>query len=176
MSDKFIFHQLVKSGISDSTVIEAIFKVPRSKFFKYDDPSMLSTLVLTAHVCQLFSLTGQEKVLDLDPGTGFQAAVLSLLAGQVYIYVKDSQTAAAVRRRLYRLKYYNVRVLQKNDDLYNPGDSLYDAITSDTMFQQIPLSCRLQLKDGGSIVIVENSKDTHQLTRLIKSHNEYLIN
>ena len=113
--------QIIQRGIKDKRVIEAMLKVPRHEFvpksyrpYAYKDTPLpighgqtISQPYIVALMTELLELKGNEKVLEIGTGSGYQAAVLSFLAKEVYTIEIIPQLAESAKTRLQRLGYTN---------------------------------------------------------------------
>src|SRR5258706_1684514 len=116
--------QLACRGISDERVIEAMASVPRHLFVPeewraqaYQDRALpieagqtISQPFIVALMAQALALRGDERVLEIGAGSGYAAAVLSLLATEVYTVERWPSLAEAAERRLHDLGFVNVHV------------------------------------------------------------------
>src|SRR4030066_4906 len=126
LRDFMVKTQLVPRGIKDERVLNAMKKVPRHLFIDesmqykaYDDMAIpigegqtISQPYMVAVMTQLLELKGNEKVLEIGTGSGYQAAILAELAKEVCSVEIVPELAAAARLRLTRHGYRNVHVKQ----------------------------------------------------------------
>jgi protein-L-isoaspartate(D-aspartate) O-methyltransferase len=158
---------LRKHGVHDARVLSAIARVPREEFVRPQDRSRayadralpiaggqtISQPSLVALMTQLLELRGTERVLEIGTGSGYQAAVLSLLATDVYSIEIDPELADAGRQRLATLGYRNVRV-RAGDGFYGWEEAApFDAVIITAVAPRIPERLVAQLKRGGSLVM-----------------------
>lgn len=155
------------AGITDKRVITAFLKVPRHKFvpvkFKRDayldvplpigEGQTISQPSLVAVMTQALELKGSEKVLEVGTGSGFQAAILSQLAKNVYTIEFIGRLADRAARILKKLHCDNVNVEIGDGSQGLPKYAPYDAIIVTAATNQIPKPLIDQLKVGGRIVI-----------------------
>jgi protein-L-isoaspartate(D-aspartate) O-methyltransferase len=177
--------QLVPRGISDKGVLAAMRKVPRHCFVDdalqsraYGDFPLpiasgqtISQPYIVALMTQALALTGTERVLEIGTGSGYQAAVLSRLCGQVYTVERINLLLAGSRRVFDSLRYFNI--VSKLDDgtLGWPEHSPYDAVIVTAGGPDIPAPLIDQLVDGGRLVIPVG--DQHlQVLQLVEKHGE----
>jgi protein-L-isoaspartate(D-aspartate) O-methyltransferase len=114
-------------------------------------------------------LKGGERVLEVGTGSGYQAAVLSLLAGQVISVERVPALADSARERLRRFGYENVEVHHVDDALGWRDSAPYDAILVTAASPEVPRELLEQLGDGGRIVIPVGSRDMQELVRIVKA-------
>lgn len=177
--------QLVPRGISDKGVLAAMQEVPRHCFVDdalqsraYGDFPLpiasgqtISQPYIVALMTQALALTGTERVLEIGTGSGYQAAVLSRLCGQVYTVERINLLLAGSRRVFDSLRYFNI--VSKLDDgtLGWPEHSPYDAVIVTAGGPDIPAPLIDQLVDGGRLVIPVG--DQHlQVLQLVEKHGE----
>jgi protein-L-isoaspartate(D-aspartate) O-methyltransferase len=177
--------QLVPRGISDKGVLAAMREVPRHCFVDdalqsraYGDFPLpiasgqtISQPYIVALMTQALALTGTERVLEIGTGSGYQAAVLSRLCGQVYTVERINLLLAGSRRVFDSLRYFNI--VSKLDDgtLGWPEHSPYDAVIVTAGGPDIPAPLIDQLVDGGRLVIPVG--DQHlQVLQLVEKHGE----
>jgi protein-L-isoaspartate(D-aspartate) O-methyltransferase len=121
---------------------------------------------------EALALTGGEKVLEIGTGSGYAAAILSLIAAQVYTIERHASLAEKAATTLARLGYDNVHVLNGDGTLGWPAHAPFDAIIVAAGGPKIPDGLKKQLKIGGRMVIpigVERqSQELVRVTRLAK--------
>src|SRR5262249_52445049 len=122
--ERMVAEQLQARGIRDSRVLGAMRRVPRERFVDesmreraYEDAPLpigygqtISQPYMVARMCELAALAGDEAVLEIGAGSGYQAAILGQLARQVYAVEVRPELARAAERRLAALGYANVEV------------------------------------------------------------------
>ena len=159
--------KLVLREVSDPRVLAAMEAVPRHRFVPaqyaedaYGDHPLpigygqtISQPYIVALMTQLLELKGHEKVLEIGAGSGYQAAILSLLAREVYTVERIPQLAEKARERLSELGYRNVHI--RVGDGYEgwPEHAPYHAIIVTCAAEEIPPPLVEQLADGGRMVI-----------------------
>ena len=154
-------------GVTDKRVLEIFLKVPRHKFvpsqYKNDayldiplpigEGQTISQPSLVAVMTQALELKGNEKVLEVGTGSGFQAAILSHLAKEVYTVEIIEKLAKRAQKTLKSLGLKNIHVITANGTLGLPTHAPFDAIIVTAAANQIPQPLVNQLKRGGRIVI-----------------------
>lgn len=175
--------QLMGRDIIDQGVLKAMRSVPREKFVPHafenlaytDGPlpigheQTISQPYIVALMCQLFNLKGTEKVLDVGTGSGYQAAVLSLLAKKVISVEIVPELATTAQDRLHKLGYTNVTVITGDGSQGIPNEAPFDAIVSAAAAKNIPPAWIKQLSDGGRIVMPIASILGQELVKITKS-------
>jgi protein-L-isoaspartate(D-aspartate) O-methyltransferase len=159
--------QLRQRGIRDARVLAAFESIPRHWFvpdvnlgLAYADHPVpiglgqtISQPYVTAYMVEMLNLTGSERVLDVGTGSGFQAAVLALLAAEVHtieILPELSERAAPV---LARLALNNVRFHMGDGWMGWPESAPYDAIAVAAATPRVPPPLLDQLADGGRMIL-----------------------
>lgn len=169
--------------VRDGRVLEAMRNVPREEFVEADARSAayenrplpigygqtISQPLIVAMMVQALLLKGDEKVLEVGTGSGYQAAILSLLARQVVTVERLPELADAAAKRLNRLGYANVDVHVVDDVLGWPEDGPYDAIVVAAAAPEVPLSLLNQLSQGGRLVIPVGGRNTQELVQIVKT-------
>jgi protein-L-isoaspartate(D-aspartate) O-methyltransferase len=174
--------QLVERGISDKAVLQAMATVPRHLFIPeelwshaYEDRALplpegqtISQPFIVALMAEVLMLKEDDRVLDVGTGSGYAAAVMSLLSSQVYSMERIEPLAQAAHQRLTQLGYDNVHII--------PGDGTsglaeyapYDAISVAAASPWVPLPLREQLADQGRLVIPVGGRSEQLLLRLTR--------
>lgn len=179
---QMIENQLQGRDITDERVLQAFRKVPREEFvgsemreFAYDDNPLpighnqtISQPYIVAKMCQLLELTGSEKVLDVGTGSGFQAAILSLLCKEVIAIERLAPLAEKASEKLKQLGFDNVKVVVGDGAKGVQDESPFDAIKCAAATSEVPFSWIEQLKEGGRIVLPLQKTWYQELTRITK--------
>ncbi len=154
-------------GVRSARVLDAMRKVPREAFlphelheFAYEDAALpiaaeqtISQPYIVALMLDALSLQGGEKVLEIGTGSGYAAAVLAEIAGEVYTVERIGQLAEKSAALLSGLGYRNVHVLHGDGTRGWPEHAPYDAIVVAAGGPKVPQALRAQLKVGGRLVI-----------------------
>lgn len=159
--------QVRQRGIETPEVLDAMTKVPRHLFVPpaleadaYDDRPLLiapgqtlSQAYVSARMIALLELDERDRVLEIGTGSGYDAAVLSKLAKEVYTVEIEPELGEGARRKLRDLGYDNVHV--RIGDGYRgwPEKAPFDAILVTTAPERIPEPLFDQLAPGGRMVI-----------------------
>jgi protein-L-isoaspartate(D-aspartate) O-methyltransferase len=181
MRERMVESQIKARGVKDPRVLSALLKVERHRFVpeKYLDSAYsdqplpigegqtISQPYIVALMSELLELKGNEKVLEIGTGSGYQAAILAELAKEVYTIEIIEPLASGAREKLSELGYQNVTV--KAGDGYSgwPEAAPFDAIIVTAAPDQIPKPLIEQLKEGGRMVLPVGTH-TQELKKIIK--------
>ena len=176
-------------GVRSKLVLDAMGTVPRERFlpehlreFAYDDTPLpigegqtISQPYIVAFMIEALALEGGENVLEIGAGSGYAAAILSRIAGEVYTVERIAELAVRASEKLSDLGYKNVHVLHADGTRGWPDHAPYDAIIVAAGGPQIPKTLKAQLEIGGRLVIPVGSDPRGQelvrVTRL--SEDDY---
>jgi len=169
MRELMVKTQIEARGVTDPRVLEAMRNVERHKFVPSYDPASaygdhplpighgqtISQPYIVALMTELCELNGSEKVLEIGTGSGYQAAILSLLAKEVYSIEIVEPLGKSAKKRLEELGYKNVHV--RIGDGYRgwPEEAPFDVIMLTAAPPRIPETLIEQLADGGILVAPE---------------------
>jgi len=184
---KMVEEQIVQRGIKDSSVINAMLKVERHLFvpeeykpYAYEDTPLpigygqtISQPYIVALMTELLNLKKEDKVLEIGTGSGYQAAILSLLADSVFTIEIVEGLAKSAEVRLKKLGYKNVFV--KCGDGYKgwKEHSPYDKIIVTCAPEEIPQELLKQLKINGIMVLPVG--DIYQELKVVKKTEKGII-
>ena len=183
LRDTMVENQIAARGIRSKLVLNAMRKVPREAFvskelqeFAYKDSPLpigegqtISQPYIVALMTEVLLLKGGEKVLEIGTGSGYAAAVLGEIAGEVYSIERIGEIASKANKTLQELGYKNVHVLQADGTLGWPDNSPYDAIVVTAGSPDVPESLKKQLKIDGRLVIpTGNCPNLQELIRVIR--------
>ncbi len=164
---RMVEEQLYQRDIRDRRVLEAMARVPRHLFVPpeyrshaYADGPLpigesqtISQPYIVALMTQMLALKGDEKVLEVGTGSGYQAAILGLLGREVHTVERFPDLAERAARVLDELGYKNVYVHVGDGSLGWPGNAPYKAIIVTAAAPRTPQPLLDQLEDGGRLVI-----------------------
>jgi protein-L-isoaspartate(D-aspartate) O-methyltransferase len=183
--EKMMFQlTLRRRGISDQAVLRAMEEIPREAFVEtadradaYRDSALaiacgqtISQPFVVAYMTEQLHLQKQHRVLEIGTGSGYQAAILSRLAGQVLTIERFRTLADAARLRLERLGCANVEVVFGDGFDLPPGGGQFDRIIVTAAMEQIPESLVGRLESGGILIApVGPHHGTQTLVRLTKT-------
>ncbi|MBI2913583.1 MAG: protein-L-isoaspartate(D-aspartate) O-methyltransferase [Chloroflexi bacterium] len=169
--------------VKDLRVLEAFARVPRERFvpedlrlFAYENRPLpigygqtISQPLIVALMTEALQLTGDEKVLEVGSGSGYQAALLSLLAAEVVSVERIVPLAERAAATLADLGYHNVQVRVAGEALGWPQGAPYDAIIVTAASPEVPRELLDQLAPGGRLVIPVGGRDLQELVRIVKT-------
>jgi len=184
--------QIERRGVRDASVLNAMRAVPRHAFVPadlrlqaYDDAPLpigggqtISQPYMVAAMTAALQLTGNERVLEVGAGCGYQAAVLSKLGGEVVTLEYRAELAVGTAKRLAEMRYDNIHVHCGDGTLGLPEMAPFDAILVAAGAPAPPPPLLAQLAEGGRMVIpvgtlenqelrlIERKRDTFQTTVL----------
>ncbi|HID94645.1 MAG TPA: protein-L-isoaspartate(D-aspartate) O-methyltransferase [Candidatus Latescibacteria bacterium] len=164
---KMVASQLEARDIVNPKVLEVMRKVPRHRFVDeglwsqayLDHPlpigkgQTISQPYMVALMTQTLGLSGDEKVLEVGTGSGYQAAILAEMAREVYTIERCPELAERARLVLEGLGYENVTIKIGNGTIGWKEHAPYDRIIVTAGAPDVPRSLVEQLKDGGRMVI-----------------------
>jgi len=184
---EMIERQLRRRGISDSRVLSAMAAVRREEFVPtefrpraYEDAPLpigegqtISQPYIVAAMTSALHLTGNERVLEVGTGCGYQAAIFSQLVKAVFTIESRSELAATAAARLERLGYENVHVHCGDGTLGLPDVAPFDAILVAAAAPGIPEPLRSQLAEGGRMILPVGDAENQELLYLERHGNSY---
>ena len=166
MLPDWVERQLASRGIGDERVLAAMARVPRELFvperereLAYEDAALelghgqtISQPYVVAVICAALELAGGERVLDVGTGSGYQAAVLAELAGEVVSIERIPELAHEAQRNLERAGYGRVEVLVGDGTRGVPERAPFDAVAVAAATPGFPPALVDQLVPGGRLV------------------------
>lgn len=176
--------QLIPRGIKQKEVLRAMRTVPRHIFVEeglqsqaYSDYPLpigkgqtISQPFMVAFMTEALALTGNESVLEIGAGSGYQTAVLSLLAERVFSIERIPALAAKARRMLDSLHYSNVQIRVGDGTAGWPEEAPFDAILVTAASPEVPETYIGQLKKGGRLVIPVGGESIQELLKITKKN------
>jgi protein-L-isoaspartate(D-aspartate) O-methyltransferase len=165
--ERMVREQVESRGVRDPRVLDALRRVPRHELVPvalrehaYEDRPLpigrgqtISQPYVVAAMTEALALQGDERVLEIGTGSGYQAAVLSGLAAKVYTIELEAELAERARADLARLGYANVEVRQGDGWRGWPEHAPFDAIIVTAAPEEVPPDLIEQLAVGGRLVI-----------------------
>ena len=172
-----LIESLRKQGISDERVLSAIATIPRELFLHetqtrkaYEDRALsigmgqtISQPLMVATMTQALRLRGNDKVLEIGTGSGYQTAILARLAGYVYSVARIQQLACLAAKRLQKLDCSNVSIFVGDGTLGWPDQAPYDRILVTAAAPEVPERLFIQLVPWGKMVIPVGGQERQEL-------------
>ena len=169
--------QLRRRGILDPQLLDIFREVPRHEFVlpedsarAYEDGPLqighgqtISQPYIVALATQALELSGEETVLEIGTGLGYQAAILAQLAAQVFTVEWHEELAERARENFDRLGYDNITCLTGDGSEGRPEYAPYDAIVVTAAAPRIPSALTDQLSEDGRLVIPVGSLELQEL-------------
>jgi protein-L-isoaspartate(D-aspartate) O-methyltransferase len=168
--------QIARRGVRDRHVLDAMRRVPRDAFvepgfeeFAYEDGPLpigegqtISQPYVVALMIEAAEVQPGERVLEVGAGSGYAAAVLSQIAGQVYAIERHATLAEGAERRLGKLGYDNVQLRVGDGTKGWPEAAPFDAILVSAGGPDVPQALKEQLAIGGRLVIPVGAEERQQ--------------
>lgn len=184
--ERMVQEQLLSRDITDEKVLAAMSEVPRHCFVDdamrgraYGDHPLpigagqtISQPYIVACMTQALVLTGEEKVLEIGTGSGYQAAILSRLCNQVFTVERINSLLAGARKTFDKLRYYNIRSKLDDGTIGWPEFAPYDAIIVTAGGPTIPEPLIEQLADPGRLIIPVGNQHVQDLQLLLKQDDQ----
>jgi len=182
---RMVQEQIKARGISDERVLAAMLKIPRHLFVDkslwdqaYNDYPLpigegqtISQPYIVALMTASLRLKGEEKVLEIGTGSGYQTAILAELAREVYTIERIDSLLTKAKEVLNQLGYLNVFYAIKDGTLGWPEAAPFQAILVSAAAPDIPSPYVEQLDEGGHLVIPVGSRYAQTLYQIIKQSN-----
>jgi len=167
-----VAEQIAWRGIRTPGVLDAMRTVPRHLFvpadqrsYAYSDGALrighgqtISQPYIVALMTDLLKLRGDEKVLEVGTGSGYQAAVLSLLAAEVHTIERHVPLAEKAAQILKDIHYDNIHIHTGDGSVGLPEHAPYQAIMVTAAAPKVPQPLLDQLDDGGRLVLPVGSR------------------
>jgi len=184
---KMVEKILIPRGIKDDRVLEVMSRIPRHAFVPetfqkqaYGDRALpigeeqtISQPFIVALMTQALELEGTERILEIGTGSGYQAAILSQLAKQVFSVERIQRLALQARKRLETLDIFNVSIRYANGQTGWKEYAPFDRILVTAAMKEEPLSFLPQLKNGGIIVAPVEEGTQQNIYRYARTEDKY---
>lgn len=181
--------QIESRGISNKRLLDVMRKIPREKFVSqnqrisaYEDHPIpigeeqtISQPYIVALMTELLELKGEERVLEIGTGSGYQTAILADLSKEVYSIERHENLLTKAGRVLTELGYRNVHLFVDDGSMGLKEFAPYDRIIVTAAAPEIPSSLTEQLSDSGIMVIPIGSVYSQDLNVVTKKSGEISI-
>jgi len=175
--------QLRGRDVEDERVLRAMERVPRELFVPeelrsraYDDAALpigygqtISQPYMVARICEALALRGDERVLDVGTGSGYQAAVLAELAAEVVTIERLPELAQSARESLAAAGYERVEVRVGDGTLGVPDRAPFQAIAVAAAVPELPATLYEQLEARGRLVLPVGTRRAQELQVVVRS-------
>jgi protein-L-isoaspartate(D-aspartate) O-methyltransferase len=180
---RMVEQQLRARDIVDERVLDAMDRVPRELFVPesdrrraYEDAALpigggqtISQPYMVARICEALALRGDERVLDVGTGSGYQAAVLAELAAEVDTIERIPELAELARANLATAGYERVRVHVGDGTRGLAERAPFDAIAVGAAAPRLPQSLYDQLEERGRLVVPVGRHGIQRLEVIVRS-------
>jgi protein-L-isoaspartate(D-aspartate) O-methyltransferase len=167
LREQMVGRQIAARGLKEPRLLAAFRRVPREEFvsaayadFAYQDSPLpiesgqtISQPYIVALTIDAAGIKQGDKVLEVGAGSGYAAAVIGQIAGQVIAVERHHELVQLARQRMERLGYDNIVVVEGDGTLGWPEEAPFDAIVAAASGSHVPQSWIEQLKPGGRIVM-----------------------
>jgi protein-L-isoaspartate(D-aspartate) O-methyltransferase len=178
---------LRNKGIFSGSVLRAVAEVPRHMFVSealryraYDDVSLpigygqtVSKPSVVARMVQALELTGDERVLEIGTGSGYQAAVIAKLAGRVVTMERIEELFLRARSLLFSLYFANIECILSED--FNEVEGVFDSVIVSAGTGMVPASLFRKVAAGGRLIIPVADGPGHMIKKFIKKDDDTVI-
>ena len=175
--------------IGDARVLAAMSRIPRERFvpprsrhLAYEDMPLpigldqtISQPFIIALMTEALEFTGEEKVLEVGTGSGYQAAILAELARLVITTERLPALAETARNVLSELGYTNIEVRLAEETMGWRREAPYDAIMVTAGAPRVPVDLLAQLKVGGRLVVPVGSRYVQELYKIIRRRGKNAV-
>ena len=179
---KMVSTQIERRGVRDEHVLAAMRKVPREAFvtpemaeFAYEDSPLpigegqtISQPYIVASMIEAAELKPGERALEIGAGSGYAAAVMAEIAGQVHAIERHEKLGHQAKRRLAELGYDNAEVHVADGSGGWPEGAPYDAILIAAGGPRVPDELKAQLAIGGRLVMPVGDQNVQSLTKVTR--------
>ena len=187
--EQMVVDQLEARDITHPGVLAAMRKVPRHLFVPPDlrhlayrdgplpigNDQTISQPYIVALMTQYLAPLKAETILEIGTGSGYQAAVLAELSGQVFSLERDRHLAEQAGKRLADLGYTNVEVYVGDGSQGLPDMAPFDAILVTAAAPSVPNPLPMQLRDGGRLVLPVGNREGQFLERVWRTDDTWRV-
>lgn len=183
--EEMVKQQIEARGVTDAKVLEAFRTVPRHLFVSealmdqaYGDHPLpigekqtISQPYMVAEMTQALELSGEERVLEIGTGSGYQTAILAEIVSRVYTIERIHLLYRKARKLFDQLQYHNIQTKYSDGSSGWKAESPFEAIIVTAGAPDIPETLLGQLSEGGRMVIPVGNQHSQDLIKLRKHGN-----
>ncbi|HEX8364600.1 MAG TPA: protein-L-isoaspartate(D-aspartate) O-methyltransferase [Allosphingosinicella sp.] len=185
--ERMIERQIAARGIKDPRILAAFRAVPREEFVgaqarpsAYEDSPLpieaeqtISQPYIVALMIEAAEIAPEDRVLEVGAGSGYAAAVVAQLAGEVFAIERHEALAKLARTRMERLGFDRVSIFQGDGTGGLPGEAPFDAILVSASGSHVPNVLREQLAIGGRLVMpIGEPQEVQRLVKVTRTGEE----
>ena len=184
---RMVTEQLSSRDIRSPRVLAAMLDIPRHRFVPEDERDLayadtplpigyrqtISQPYIVALMSQLLNLSGAERVLEIGTGSGYQAAILAALAGQVYTIERIPELCRQARSVLADLGLENVTIVEGDGTRGLPEHAPFQGIMVTAASPGVPEPLKEQLAEGGQLVLPVGGRGGQMLERWRRSGDRF---
>ena len=184
--ERMVATQIAARGVGDEQVLAAMRRVPRHLFVPaevrgsaYSDYPLpighgqtISQPYIVAMMTSLLQIQPDDRLLEIGSGSGYQAAVLGILAREVISIERIPEVAQLAKKNLADAGITNVTVVIGDGTLGFPGGAPYNGVLITAATPSIPSPLVEQLAEGGRLVAPVGSRDLQELVRLTRKGHD----
>lgn len=178
-----LIEELRAKGIDDERVLEAMTTLPRhfflekafeewaytDKAFPIGNEQTISQPFTVAYMTRLLDVQKRQKVLEIGTGSGYQAAILSLLGARVYTVERQEELYLKTKNFLKELRLPNIRCFFRDGSGGLPEFEPYDRIIVTAAAPSVPVALKAQLAIGGFMVIPVGGEEGQRMFKITRS-------
>ena len=183
---RMVEEQLIPRGIEDPRVIDAFLKVERHRFIPEElrgsayadypvpigEGQTISQPYIVALMTECLDLSGDEEVLEIGTGSGYQAAILAELSSQVYSIERFPSLGERAESLLQNLGYINIKIKVGDGTLGWPEEAPFSRIIVTAAAAEVPLPLAEQLSEGGKMILPLGETFSQVLTLIEKKKGQ----
>src|SRR5215207_4528300 len=184
--DRMIDVQIVRRGVRDRRVLDAMRRVPREAFvepgfeeFAYEDGPLpigegqtISQPYIVALMIEAAEVKPGDSVLEVGAGSGYAAAVMSQIADRIYAIERHPSLGKSAQQRLKKLGYDNIELRVGDGTGGWPEAAPFEAILVAAGGPEVPQALKEQLAIGGHLVIPVGQQERHQILLKVTREGE----
>lgn len=179
---RMLDEQLIARGIKNQKVLDVFDKIERHKFIPeylrqsaysdfplpIGDGQTISQPYIVALMTESLRLVGDEKILEIGTGSGYQTAILAELAKEVYSIERFESLAKRAQTTLKAIGYANIKIRVGDGSLGWPEEAPFDRIIITAATPRVPLPLSDQLKENGKLILPLGESFSQVLTLVEK--------